>query len=205
MFNSRKARLRSSAAVVLIAAVLCAELLRISHDVKPAASPAPQSEGAPEATSAPQPETGVLETVSPAPQSETGAPEAGSPSPAGTQPQKGATRRYSHVNLEIGLTDVLSKRTETIMDDGSSPWAYTVTTFCPGATLTVIDADMSDPAYSADGLAHPQRDTLLNPEDPKSRTAITDDLGPLGVTPRDAGLYSLEASLNVFRFEFAEQ
>jgi len=40
-------------------------------------------------------------------------------------------------------------------DDGGNPVEYPVFVYTPGAVITVLAAGMSDPAYSADGLAHP--------------------------------------------------
>jgi hypothetical protein len=117
----------------------------------------------------------------------------------------GETRRYAYQNLEIELTHVAADRIETMPDDGGGEWRYTVVTLYPGAALTVISADMSDPAYAEDGLAHPQWGILLDPHDRYKRIDLTDDLEPVEVTPEMRGVFNLEASLFVFRFEFAEE
>ena len=193
MSKYRKIRFWSSAAMVVLVAVICLALALTDKDEKPQETASPVSS-----------ETGAHAAASPAP-SETGAPEATPPSPSGTASPEGETRRYAYLNLEIELTNVLSDRTETMLDDGGGVWAYTVITLSPGARLSVIRADMSAPAYAEDGLPHPQWGILLNPEDPASRIPITDDLEPLAVTPEMRGIYSLEASLYVFRFEFSGQ
>lgn len=108
----------------------------------------------------------------------------------------GETKRYSYQNLEVELTNVKSDRTETMTDDGGNPWTYVVITYYPGATLTVIHADMSDPAYAEDGKAHPQWGI-----DGGERIDLSNDTQLLGLTPDMAGVYNLEASLYVFRFE----
>jgi hypothetical protein len=118
---------------------------------------------------------------------------------------KGETRRYSYHDLEIELTNVKSDRTETMNDDGGNEWKYIVITCYPGAELTVINANMSDPAYSADGKAHPQWGILIDPYNTANRIEITDDMQPLGLTTGMRGVYSLESHLYVFRFEIYQE
>jgi hypothetical protein len=118
-----------------------------------------------------------------------------------TSETKGETKRYVYHNLEIELTNVKSDRTETMIDDGGSEWKYTVITCYPGAKLTIINADMSDPAYSADGKAHPNWGIMIDPYNPANRINITDGMQPLELTPDIRGIYNLESSLYVFRFE----
>lgn len=64
---------------------------------------------------------------------------------------------------------------------------------------------MSDPAYSADGKAHPQWGILIDPDNPFSRIAITDGKQPIELTPDMRGIYSLESHLYVFRFEIYQE
>jgi hypothetical protein len=127
--------------------------------------------------------------------------QSASPLTSETPTLKGETKRYTYQNLEVELTNVKSDRTETMTDDGGNEWKYTVITYYPGAKLTVIKADMSDPAYNADGKAHPQWGVLLDPADPAKRIEITDDMQPFNITSYMGGIYNLEASLYVFKFE----
>jgi hypothetical protein len=118
---------------------------------------------------------------------------------------KGETKRYSYHNLEVELTNVKSDRTETMIDDGGGEWKYTVITCYPGAELTVIKADMSDPAYSADGKAHPDWGILIDPYNSANRIEITDDMQPVKLNSDMRGVYSLESHLYVFRFEIYQE
>jgi len=108
------------------------------------------------------------------------------------------TKMYTYKSLEVEMTNVKSDRTETMTDDGGHEWKYTVITYYPGARITVIKADMSNPTYNADGKAHPQWGILLDPDE---RIKITDDMPPLDITSDMEGIYNLEASLYVFKFE----
>jgi hypothetical protein len=124
-----------------------------------------------------------------------------SPSASETPTPKGETKRYTYQNLAIELTNVKSERTEAVLADGLDEWQYTVITYYPGATLTVIKADMSDPTYSADGQAHPEWAILLDPADPTQRIDIVDDMQPLNITSDMRGIFDPESSLYVFAFE----
>lgn len=122
--------------------------------------------------------------------------------PSETLPSQGETKRYTFQNFEFELSNVMSDRTETMRDDAGNEWKYTVITYDPSAKLTVINADMSDATYNEDGKAHPQWGILVNGDaDIEERIKITDDLKPLEITPNMVGIYNLEASLYIFRFE----
>lgn len=60
---------------------------------------------------------------------------------------------------------------------------------------------MSNPDYNEDGKAHPQWGILEGPDEIEKRIKITDDLKPIEITSGLRGVYHLEASLYVFRFE----
>lgn len=121
------------------------------------------------------------------------APIEGEPEAAPT----GITKSYIYGNFEIKLTNVKSDRIETMTDDGGNIWRFNVITYYPGATLTVINADMSDAAYSADGKAHPQWGIFLAED---KRIKITGDTQPFNITSDMVGIYNLESSLYVFKF-----
>ena len=114
---------------------------------------------------------------------------------------EGETKKYSYQNFEFELTNVKADRAETMTDDGGNAWTYTIITYYPGATLTVIQADMSDPAYSADGKAYAEWAILLDPADPTKRINSVDDMQPLTITSDMAGIFDPESSLYIFRFE----
>ena len=67
----------------------------------------------------------------------------------------------------------------------------------PGAEITILNADMSDPAYSRDKKAHPNWGLYYTGE--TEQTRITDETGTVLVTPDLEGVYNLEASLFVFK------
>ena len=113
---------------------------------------------------------------------------------------QGETKAYTYQNFAFELAGVKSERTETMLDDGGNEWQYTVITYYPGAVLTVLKADMSDATNNADGQAHPQWGILVA-ADPEERIRLVDDMKPLEITPDMAGIYNLEASLYIFRFE----
>ncbi len=113
---------------------------------------------------------------------------------------EGETKMYKYQNLEIKMTNVRSERIETMTDDGGNEWKYTVITYYPGAKFTVVKADMSDATYTEGGNSHPQWGILLD-SDTNERIEITDDMQQLDITSDMKGIYNLEASLYVFRFE----
>jgi beta-lactamase regulating signal transducer with metallopeptidase domain len=121
--------------------------------------------------------------------------------PTKTLAPKGEVKKYTYQNLEIELTGVKSDRIETMLDDGGNEWKYTVITCYSGAKLTVIKADMSDPYYNEDGKAHPQWGIIEGEQEHEKRIKITDDFQPMEITSDLKGIFNLEASLYVFRFE----
>lgn len=137
----------------------------------------------------------IASSASPSPSQNTSQSTSETPVP------ESETKRYTYQNLEVELTNVKSDRTETMTDDGGNEWTYTVITYYPGAKLTVIKADMSDPAYSADGKAHSEWAILLDPSDPTNRIDIVDDMQRLNITSDMGGIFDPESSLYVFKFE----
>ena len=137
----------------------------------------------------------IAASVSPFPSQNTSQSTSKTPAP------ESETKKYTYQNLEVELTNVKSDRTETMTGDGGNEWTYTVITYYPGAKLTVIKADMSDPAYSADGKAHSEWAILLDPADPTKRIDIVDDMQPLNITSDMGGIFDPESSSYVFKFE----
>ncbi len=128
-------------------------------------------------------------------------PAEGSGGAAASEPPQGETRTYSFGELKFEVTNVASERTETVSDDAGQPFSYTVIIYYPGARLTLIDADMSDPQYAADGKAHPQWGVLTDPDEPSNNLRLTDDTKTLDLAPEMKGIYSLESSMYIFGFE----
>lgn len=116
----------------------------------------------------------------------------------------GETKTYVYQDLEFEVTNIQSEGTETGIDDGGNERTYTVITYYPGAQLTIIQAGMSDPAYNEDGLPHPQWGVLLEPDGSaglQETRKITEDMETLDITTDMSGIYHLESSMYVFRFE----
>lgn len=116
----------------------------------------------------------------------------------------GETKTYVYQELEFEVTNIQSEGTETGIDDGGNERTYTVITYYPGAQLSIIQAGMSDPTYSADGLPHPQWGVLWEPDGSvglQETQKITDDMETLEITADMVGIYHLESSMYVFRFE----
>ena len=187
----RKTRRWIIAIYAIIIAAICLGILigprlKIIDDTPSPSAPSESAPGAEPTPSAPD-------------ESAPGGDYIASPAPA-----EGETKRYVYQNLEIELTNVLYDRTETMLDNGGGEWRYVVISCRPGAALTVVRADMSDPAYAEDGLAHPQWAILVDPADPSKSIRLTDGMEPVEITPEMRGVYNLESSLYVFRFELSE-
>ncbi|MBB3072157.1 hypothetical protein FHS14_005172 [Paenibacillus baekrokdamisoli] len=83
-------------------------------------------------------------------------------------------------------------------DDGGNPWKYSVFVYYPGARVTVLTPGMSDVNISADGKSHANWGVLLASGERKD---IVDDMKSFDLTPDMLGIYSLESSLYVLKFE----
>jgi len=117
-------------------------------------------------------------------------------------PQSGKAQVFERNGLKLEVTNVHSVRKETMLDHGEDPHEYSVFTCYPGATITILDAGMSDPTYAEDGKAYPQWGLYYSDETEKTR--ISDDTTPVPVTTTLEGVYNLEASLYVLTFEFVD-
>ncbi len=124
--------------------------------------------------------------------------------PAESAAPVGETRTYEYGGFKFQLSGVASERTESMTDDGGGKWTYTVISHYPGAVLTVLEADMSDPAYSADGKPHPNWGLYVwDGASGEERIKITDDTEPIEISADARGIFSLESSLFIFKFEEA--
>jgi len=120
------------------------------------------------------------------------------PSPTPDPTQFGETKTFNFDGLKLEVTNVYEVRTENMKDDGGNPWKYSVFVYYPGARVTVLAADMSDVNISADGKSHANWGVLLASGERKD---IVDDMKSFDLTPDMLGIYSLESSLYVLKFE----
>lgn len=114
----------------------------------------------------------------------------------------GMTETFTRGELSLEVSHVKSVRTENKLLEGTEPFEETVFTCYPGATLTIINADMSDPAYAEDHQAHPQWG--LYDIETDTRTRLTDETEPILLDETTDAVFNLEASVFVLRFEFTE-
>lgn len=123
------------------------------------------------------------------------------PVPAPTPSQEGTTEIFNCHELSLEVTNVHTIRKETCFD-GMETLEYDVYVVYPGATVSIINADMDDPTYNEDKLPHPQWGFLTAPDE---RLRIVDGMAPMEVTPDLVGVYNLEASIYVLQFEMFDE
>ncbi|KQN99908.1 hypothetical protein [Paenibacillus sp. Leaf72] len=124
-----------------------------------------------------------------------------SPSPTPSPTQNGETKTFNHGGLKLEVANVYKVRTESMNDDGGNPREYSVFVCYPGASVTVLTADMSDSHFSADGKSHANWGVLLASG---GRNDIVDDMNSFEVTPDILGIYNLESSMYVLKLEMYE-
>ncbi|WP_256758170.1 hypothetical protein [Cohnella sp. WQ 127256] len=112
--------------------------------------------------------------------------------------QNGETKTFNFGGLRLEVTNVYEVRTESMNDDGGNPWEYSVFVCYPGASVTVLTADMSDVNITADGKPHANWGVLLASG---GRKDIVDDMNSFDVTPDILGIYNLESSMYVLKLE----
>jgi hypothetical protein len=125
----------------------------------------------------------------------------GAASPSALPEPTGETRRFTYQGLEIEVTEVVGDRNETYQDDGGADVDLLVITYLTGAKLTIINPDMSDPAFAADGNPHATWGIDYASRQQEERFRITDDTPELDITEDMLGIYNLEASLYIIAFE----
>ena len=111
------------------------------------------------------------------------------------------TRIFKRDGLELEVSGVRAVRQMNMVAEGVALHEYAVFVCDPNATITVRNADMSDPAYSEDGLSHPNWGLLYEDD---TRVRITEEMGTVPVTSDLQCVYHLEASLSVLDFEIVE-
>lgn len=114
--------------------------------------------------------------------------------------QAGTTEIFRFHGLKVEVTNVREIQQGSGYD-GMETWTYDIYVVYPGATVTVLNAGMSDPNYSEDGQPHAQYGFLISQDDPEKNIKIVDGIGPMEITPDLGGVYSLEASLYVLGFK----
>ena len=107
----------------------------------------------------------------------------------------GTTQLFVRNGLRLEVSNVASTRVENMLDDGGNPHEYSVFTCYPGATITVLDADIDEYDYPQWGLYYTGE---------TERTRITDETSTVLINSDLEGVYHLEASLYVLRFEWVE-
>ncbi len=110
----------------------------------------------------------------------------------------GETQVFTYKDFKVEVTNVENVRIEKMVDDGGTPWEYKIIEYYPKAIAKILEADMSDPTYSEDNKPHPNWGIeLLHDE----VIRITDDLDPFEITEDIVGIFNLEASLYILKFE----
>ena len=117
--------------------------------------------------------------------------------PVGVMQSVPETRSFTRLGFRMEVTGVLSARRMNMLAEGIELHEYVELSCVPGAEITILNADMSDPAYSRDKKAHPNWGLYYTGE--TEQTRITDETGTVLVTPDLEGVYNLEASLFVFK------
>jgi len=120
------------------------------------------------------------------------------PSKTPSPTQNGETETFVRGELKLEVTNVYEVRTESMKDDGGNPHEYSVFVCYPGATVTVLSADMSDSTLSADGKPHPNWGVLLASGE---RIEIVDDMDSFPISSDMLGIYNLESSMYVLELE----
>ncbi|SHH95077.1 Signal transducer regulating beta-lactamase production, contains metallopeptidase domain [Sporobacter termitidis DSM 10068] len=126
-------------------------------------------------------------------------------SAANSENTTGKSESFDYGGLHLQATNVSNVRTESTVDEGGTGTReYTVFVCNPGAVVKVLDADMSDPAYSEDGKAHPEWAVATTASELSGeRIYIVDGMDPFEITPDTLGIYDPESSAYVLRFEIA--
>lgn len=146
-----------------------------------------------------RPETPNPPSAMPSPTVSPTLPEAPGESPSESM---GEAKRFTYKGLEIEVTGVRNDRNETYQDDGGSEVELIVISYLPGAKLTIIKPDMTDASFSADGKPHAQWGIDYQSKQASGeKYRITDETGVLDITSDMLGIYNLEASLYLIKFE----
>lgn len=108
---------------------------------------------------------------------------------------RGETELFEYGGLKIEITNVREIWQDFSRDGGPELWEYPVYTVYPGATATVLEADMKD---GSDGVLVADWAFARNGED--WRLDIVDGMEPLEIVPDVVGVFDPESSVYVLRF-----
>lgn len=119
-----------------------------------------------------------------------------------TDTEKGETKIFTFGDFRLEVTNTHNIRTEKMIDDGGTPWEYYILTYYPGADIKVLSADMNDGSLTDDGEPYAQWGIELATDE---RIRIVDDMEPIALTQDIIGIYNLESSLYVIKFEMTQE
>lgn len=123
-----------------------------------------------------------------------------SQSPSAIESQNGRTEVFEYNGLKLEVTGIQDIKTGTQKIDSGDSVEYNIYVCYSEATVSVLNADMSDAALSADGKAHPNWAVLLKSGE---RMDIVDDMEPLVITSDIESVFSPESSVIVLGFEMS--
>lgn len=115
---------------------------------------------------------------------------------------RGRTETFTFGKLKVEVSHVLAVRTEEKLAEGIQSYEETVFTCTPGATLTVVDPDLDDPAYTEDHAAHPNWG--LYDFETDTRLKLTGGMDPIVLDETTDCLFDLESGIALLSFEFVE-
>lgn len=101
----------------------------------------------------------------------------------------GTVETFTHKNLTLEISNVCEKRMDIGIYDNGDSYELPVYTCYPGATLSVINADMSDSTYAEDHQPHPQWDVYDVETD--TRTELTNDMEPIVLDKTTDAVFNL--------------
>ena len=112
-----------------------------------------------------------------------------------SEQSKGETELFEYGGLKIEISNVREVGRDFSNDGGPELWEYPVYTVYPGATATVLEADMK---MGEDGALFADWAFELRSED--WRLDIVDDMEPLEITSEVVGVFDPESSVYILRF-----
>ena len=109
---------------------------------------------------------------------------------------------FTYHDLILDVSNVYEVQTTSgIYDDGET-YEYPVYICYPDATLTIVNAGMSDPTYEEDHQPRPQWGVYDIETD--TRVNLADGMEPIVLDETTDAVFNLEASVFVLKFHFYE-
>lgn len=115
---------------------------------------------------------------------------------------RGRTETFTFGKLKVEVSHALAVRKVERLAEGIQPYEETVFTCTPGATLTVLDPDLDDPAYTEDHAAHPNWG--LYDFETDVRVELTGAMEAIALDETTDCLFDLESGIALLSFEFVE-